>query len=240
MFQIFSTPRDAAEAVATDLAAKINSTAAADRHLTLALSGGNTPGLLFSVLAEKYSLSINWNFVDIFWVDERCVPPDHPESNYGMTREKLLAHISIPETNIHRIKGEADSPREAAASYSGEIMKYTRSVRGIPGFDIIILGMGEDGHTASIFPGRLDLFVTNLFCETSVHPVSGQNRITLTGKVINNAGKIIFLVTGNVKAQMIREIFMQGPEFLNLPAAHIIPSHGEVKWYIDTEAGHKL
>ena len=137
-YRIFPTALDLAERLASDLANKIEKAEKDNSPLTLALSGGNTPKLLFSVLAEKYHSSVNWHFVNLFWVDERCVPPNDPESNYGMTYRLLLEKIDIPMQNIHRMKGEND-PGTEAVRYSEEILANIRLVNDLPVFDIILL-----------------------------------------------------------------------------------------------------
>jgi len=203
---------------------------------TIALSGGSTPKLLFRHLADLYRDRIDWSKVHFFWGDERCVPPDHEESNYGMTRELLLQYIAIPEGNVHRIRGEAD-PGEEAQRYGEVIQEFVPKANGRPAFDLMILGMGDDGHTASIFPDQLELLKAEGPCAVASHPESGQQRITLTGPVINNAGLISFLVTGADKAPRIEEIFQKKGNWENYPAAHIQPERGELHWFLDEEAG---
>ena len=228
--------------LAADLAKEISEMAAAasasKRPLTIALSGGSTPDLLFSELAEKHGEATDWNYVHFFWGDERCVPPGDDESNYGMARKTLLSRISVPEQNIHRIRGEND-PEAESLRYAGEIMGKTRLRNNLPVFDLIILGLGGDGHTASIFPGDKDSLVTGDICAVARHPSTGQYRITLTARVINNADNIVFLVTGSNKAQIAAEI-IERPGILDYPAAFIEPSHGILKWYLDTDAASML
>ncbi len=213
--------------------AKINKT------FTIALSGGSTPEILFNILSSDYAGSVPWHLVHVFWSDERCVAPDDPESNYGMARRTLLSKIEIPDINIHRIKGE-DNPEEEALRYSDEISHFTRSWNGRPVFDLILLGLGEDGHTASIFPGHPELLESGKTCEVTYHPVTFQKRITLTGKVINNADAITFLVTGRKKEVVVEKMFKKDPHSLNYPAAFIVPVNGRLSWYIDSEAGGLL
>jgi len=171
----------------------------------IALSGGSTPELLYSVLGDHFSKSVNWENIHFFWGDERCVPAGSHESNFGMTHRSLLGKINIPASNIHRIRGE-DDPAMEASRYAGEISDYTRKRDGLPVFDLIILGLGEDGHTASIFPSEANLMESEKICEVASHPVSMQKRITLTGRIINNADKVTFLVTGRKKAVIVEKI----------------------------------
>jgi len=234
--KIFSTPYELAEALAFDLVNKIKEADKRKSLFTVALSGGNTPKLLFSLLGDHFASSVKWNMTHFFWVDERCVPPDNPESNYGMTKQAFLEKIDIPDSNIHRIKGE-DEPEKEAFRYPGEIKSFTRLKNGLPVFDLVLLGMGEEGHTASIFPGNEKLLNSDKICEVAIHPVTGQKRITLTGKVINNAVSIIFHVTGKNKAGIIKEILERKEPALRFPADHIVPVNGNLYWYLDKEAG---
>ena len=239
LYKIFRTPSELAEAFAKELAEKINVVGKSGLPFTLAVSGGNTPRLLFSILAEKYCTSVDWGTVHFFWVDERCVPPDDPESNYGMTKQILLDKINIPSCNIHRIRGE-DDPVKETERYSHEILMQIRTKDMLPVFDLIILGIGDDGHTASIFQDNLNLIDSEKICEVAVHPVSGQKRITLTGKVINNADFVTFLATGQNKARIIEEIYKKKAQYMNYPATSIAPLHGGINWLLDEKAGELI
>lgn len=233
---ILKSPAELAEKLAGEIASFIRNTWEKGTTATIALSGGNTPKLLFNELAVKYATSLKWDHVQLFWVDERCVSPGDPESNFGMTSRILLDKIGIPQANVHRMRGEGE-PAIEAARYSDEIRRNVRFKKGLPCFDIVLLGMGDDGHTASIFPGNLCLFDTDEICEVAVRTDSGQKRITLTGKVINNADVINFLVTGKNKTRIVRDIFENNAHSLNYPASFIVPSHGIVNWWLDKEAG---
>ncbi|MEL7342864.1 MAG: 6-phosphogluconolactonase, partial [Bacteroidota bacterium] len=168
----------------------------------IALSGGSTPRLLFEYLSEHFRESIPWGDVHLWWGDERCVPPDHEESNYLMTKETLLKGVILPPENVHRIKGE-NSPADEAVRYANEMKKSIPQKNDLPVFDLIYLGLGTDGHTASIFPDRMDLLTSTDLTAVASHPESGQTRISLTGPVLNNARKIAFLVTGASKAELV-------------------------------------
>lgn len=233
--KIFRSPYLLAEKFAEEFVAAINESAAEKRRCTIALSGGSTPELLFSLLGNHFSNSADWEYAHFFWGDERCVAADNSESNYGMARRKLFDRIDISSSNIHRIAGESD-PETEAARYSGEILEFTESSNGLPRFDLIILGLGEDGHTASIFPGMLNLMESDKICAVTTQPVSNQNRITLTGKVINNGSRIVFLVTGKKKAEIVEKIIKEREGYKNFPASHVVPVKGDLSWYIDLEA----
>jgi 6-phosphogluconolactonase len=204
-------------------------------NFNIALSGGNTPGLLFEVITLKYAGDIPWERVHLWWGDERCVSPENEESNYKLAHDKMISWIPIPEGNIHRIKGEED-PEDEAVRYSNEISSMLKKRVGWPVFDLIILGLGDDGHTASIFPNHIDLLDDENYCAVAEHPGTGQKRITLTGKVLNNAKNIFFLVTGKNKAPRISEIMNNDPVAKLLPAYHIEPGNGNLTWYIDQDA----
>lgn len=234
--RIFPTPQALAESLALDLFNKITCANTSVNHFTIALSGGNTPRLLFTVLGDQYASSVPWDKVHFFWVDERCVPPEDHESNFGMTNEVLFSKIKIPQENIHRIKGE-DDPTKEAERYSKEIIDFTVKRDRLPFFDIMLLGLGEDGHTASVFPGNEELFLTDKICTTAVQPSTGQKRITITGKIINNAGSIIFIVTGKNKAVIVNNIIGKHNNKKQFPASFVKPTDGRLLWYLDEEAG---
>jgi 6-phosphogluconolactonase len=237
--RIFRTPYELAEKFAGEMVLMIKQAAEANVPLTMALSGGSTPELLFSILGDHYSNSAPWEFVHFFWGDERCVPPVSPDSNFGMAFRTLFKKIKIPEKNIHRIYGEQE-PVSEAIRYSDLIANNTRKRDGLPVFDIVLLGLGADGHTASIFPGMNHLFNSDKICEVSHHPLSHQKRITLTGKIINNADNIKFLVTGKNKATIVRAIHKKDKNALNFPASLVVSLNGCIEWLIDSEAGSLL
>ena len=205
----------------------------------IALSGGSTPKLLFQILAEEYRHQIRWEQMHFYWGDERCVPPTDEESNYKAAFDLLLKNVVIPEGNIHRIHGEAD-PIKEAKRYSKVIIDNVPFTGGRPMFDLIILGMGSDGHTASIFPDQMQLLRSEQICEVATHPATGQQRVTLTGRVLNNALQTVFLVTGASKAPIVKTILGQEAGHLKYPAAHIHPKHGSLDWFLDNAAANDL
>jgi len=203
----------------------------------IALSGGSTPKILFELLADEYDEDIDWGKIHFWWGDERCVPPTDEESNYKMTKERLFDDVDIHEFNIHRVLGEND-PEQEGARYSKEIIDHLPQVNGRPQFDLIMLGMGNDGHTASIFPHQMELLESKEICGIATHPESGQKRVTLNGPVIKNAADICFLVTGEGKAEKVEEIFNQKEGYRSYPAAHF--NGDNVVWFLDNAAAMKM
>jgi 6-phosphogluconolactonase len=232
---IYVTPEETSRADAELVLEKAKEKHKKSLPFNIAVSGGTTPKLLFTIFATEYNESIPWHFVRIFWVDERCVPPTHPESNFGMTYESLLRHVPIHDANIFRMQGEID-PKTEALRYQ-ELLETELPVKdGFPQFDLVLLGMGDDGHTASIFPNDMSLLHSQLAVSVGVHPTSGQKRITLTGNTINQAEHIIFLITGSSKADVLRQIIYQEPSSDKFPAAHIHNNIGTTDFYLDKAA----
>lgn len=232
-YSVYTDKNEAAKLFASDVCELIKSTN--KQKITIAISGGSTPFVLFDIWATHYKTKIDWQRIHFFWVDERCVQPSSSESNYGNTNKVLFEKIKIPIENIHRIQGE-NSPEDEALRYSDEILKHVAIVNGIPQFDIILLGMGDDGHTASIFPPQIELMNSDQLISVAQNPYSKQNRLTLTGAVINNAVHIFFLVTGSAKAKIVKQIFNASTGYLEYPAAHIKAKTGNLKWILDKEA----
>lgn len=210
-----------------------------DSKVHVALSGGSTPKIVFDELARKYKESIAWENVLLYWGDERCVPPDDSESNYKMTVDHLISKIELPEKNIYRVKGEND-PAAEAISYGETLEMNLPKGEELPQFDLVILGMGEDGHTASIFPHEIQLWDSSKYCEVANHPETGQQRITITGKIINNAKLVVFLVTGTGKAHKVEEIINKSGAFREYPASLVSPNSGNLIWFVDEAAADKL
>ncbi|TNF69812.1 MAG: 6-phosphogluconolactonase [Gammaproteobacteria bacterium] len=205
-----------------------------------ALSGGSTPKEIFKALAEPANLEkINWEKIHFWWVDERCVPEDNSESNYGQAKKLLLSHLDIAEDQIHRVKGELPPP-QAAIEYIHEIKSHINHYdHNIPVFDLIWLGMGDDGHTASLFP---EYFISSdqNWVTVANHPQTGQLRVTLTLPVLNYAKQITFIVTGASKAEMLKTIFSGSETSLIYPAANVKPINGHLVWYVDAKAALEL
>jgi 6-phosphogluconolactonase len=239
MIHIYKTQEETVIQFAKYLISLVNENVKKNKNFNIALSGGNTPQILFKLLKENYSKIIDWNFVHFYWGDERCVLPDSEDSNYGHAFKLFLNSNEIPKQNIHRIMGEAN-PRIEAKRYSDEILKNIPVKNNLPLFDFIILGLGTDGHTASIFPNQMELLNSNNICEVAAHPATKQKRITLTGNVINNANNISFLVTGKSKAEVIANIFEKKNNYKNYPASYIKPIDGNLIWFLDKDASESL
>jgi len=207
------------------------------KEIFLCLSGGSTPEIIYQTLSKNYKTKIDWNKVNLFWGDERCVPPESDQSNYGMTKKYLLNFIDIPTKNIHYINGENDPEREAFR-YSDEIKKIVSNKIKYPKFDVVMLGLGEDGHTASIFPDQMEVIDSDKLCEVTLHPSTKQKRITLTGKIFNNAERVICLVTGKSKATIVKKVLQERKKIF--PAEFIQPENGELDFFLDSVAASLL
>lgn len=207
-----------------------------------ALSGGATPRRLYELLATNdYSSRIAWPSVHLFQVDERCVPPDHPESNFRMIREALLVPSRMPPENFQRMAGELANANEAARQYALELGRAIPNREGnCPRFDLVVLGMGNDGHTASLFPGSPALEDRDRWVCASSAGAGGLPRITLAYPVLNSAAVIVFLVSGSEKAATLERVLKGPPQPQRLPAQGISPVNGRLVWYVDEAAASRL
>ncbi len=207
----------------------------------LCLSGGATPKPLYELLATApFAKRIEWRRVHVFWGDERCVPPDEPASNYRMAREALLDHVPLPPTNVHRIRGE-DEPLDAAAAYEEVLGGFfgTEKTSVTTSFDLVLLGMGADGHTASLFPGSAAAHETGRWVVATAGPQPGSWRVSLTPVLLNAAADVTFLVSGVDKAERLKDVLEDRPRD-SLPAQLIQPTHGALHWMIDEAAATRL
>jgi 6-phosphogluconolactonase len=234
---LFDDIEGLASRLAGDFRKALVEKAASGESLIVALSGGHTPKAFFEVLAAPpYGESLPWDKVVFYWGDERCVPPDNDESNFKMTDLSLLSHIKIPGANIRRVLGE-NPPEKEAVRYAKEIKdNVPLGGNGFPRFDWILLGMGEDGHTASLFPGAPTLKEREKICVVATHPQTGQKRVSITFPVIDNADRVSFLVAGSEKAPVLKEILNKGSEPLPYPASMVHPTDGVLEWYVDKAA----
>ena len=202
------------------------------------LSGGTTPIGVYKVLAQSpFRNSVPWNSVHFFWGDERCVPPEDAESNYRQAFDYLLSNIAVDPEKIHRIKGEL-SPKEAAIDYINVLAGFAHDDHPWPIFDVALMGMGEDGHTASLFPGLIN-------AGEDVHPViqvnasyqnRPANRVTLTPVVFNSSRNVMFLVAGEAKAEALQKALSEKIDLKNIPVQRIQPSKGNLIWHVDSNA----
>jgi 6-phosphogluconolactonase len=210
---------------------------AAHGRFAVALAGGSTPRATYALLAtEEFAARVDWSRVHVFWGDERCVPPDHPDSNYRMVREALLDKIPIPTENVHRIRGEL-SPDQAALAYHEKL----EAVLGANGrFDLILLGMGADGHTASLFPGTAALHEQVRWVVAHYVDKLGMWRVTLTPVAINAAAHVTFIVSGAGKAERLRDALLGPYQPDVLPAQIVRPTDGHLLWLVDEAAAVHL
>ncbi len=203
--------------------------------VNVSLSGGSTPKLLFEILARDFADQLDWSRLHLFWGDERCVTPEDPESNFGQCKALLLDHVPIPAKNIHRVRGE-DDPVGEAVRYGKEISEQVSAgPGGYPAMDLMILGMGGDGHTASIFPHQMELLKEESICAVATHPESGQKRVSMTGPVLDASKKVAFLITGSSKTKVLAEILERSGQWETYPTSHL-ETAGPITIYADKAA----
>jgi 6-phosphogluconolactonase len=206
----------------------------------VALSGGSTPRATHERLAHQHCDDIDWNHVEVFWGDERFVPPDDPESLFRMARETLLDHVPIPAANIFPMPTVGGTPEAAARAYA-ETLAATCSA-ALPRFDLIFLGMGPDGHTASLFPGQLEVVAPSGDLVAAIYgaPKPPPTRLTFTYKLLNAAANVIFLVAGADKAPTLRAVLRGPDDVTHLPAQGVRPTAGALTWLVDQAAAREL
>lgn len=204
-----------------------------------ALNGGGTPERLFQLLASDYRDEVEWGKAHIFWGDERCVPPTDAGSNYRQAYEALLSKVPIPETNVHRVLGELD-PISASKNYAETLKSFSDNDFEFPRFDLVYLGMGEDGHTASLFPGSPAQTNEPVLAVTAHYQDRPVNRVTLTQLIFNQARMIVFMATGEKKAIALAEVLSDRYNPAQYPAQRIEPKDGQLIWLVDDSAAGKL
>jgi 6-phosphogluconolactonase len=242
-YSVLPAPEQLA-AGAAQLFASVSAAAVKTRDVVrVAISGGNTPKRMFELLADRgqpYFLAVPWDKLQLFWVDERCVPPTHAESNYRMTNEALLSHVPLSSSQVHRMEGELD-PEIAAARYESEI-RNTFRLEGaeMPAFDLIFLGMGDDGHTASLFPHTEALDEMSRIAVANHVPQKDAWRVTLTWPVINHGREVAFLIQGEDKAQVLHDVMLGPYDPESKPAQLIRPGSGRLTLLLDSAAASKL
>ncbi len=235
MVHVFSSLEELHRSAAHAIVHEAQKAVAARGLFSLVLSGGSTPKAVYEQLAGEMTHShVTWENVHVFWGDERCVPPDHAESNYRMVHETLLRRITIPPTNIHRIEAELP-PKDAAERYEKELrLFFMLKEKEFPRFDLILLGLGEDGHIASLFPGTPILTETKRLVAETFVPKLKANRISMTLPTINNARALMFLVAGASKAKILYEVLETTSD--HYPAQRVQPTDGLLLWFVDADA----
>ena len=238
MIEIFANAQELARGAAEYLVARSGEAVAQKGFFTVALSGGSTPKALFQLLAdpdEPFHTQVPWSRAHFFWSDERHVPPDHPDSNYRMAHEAMLSRVPVPESNVHRVHSENPDANAAAAEYEQTILQLTKQT--LPQLDLILLGLGPDGHTASIFPGSEVLHETKRLVAAPWVEKFNAYRITMTLPLLNNGAAVLFLVSAAEKAEIVKQV-IEGPKLF--PAQHVEPTHGQVIWMLDKDAAKNL
>jgi 6-phosphogluconolactonase len=242
MIEVFPTPDALADAVARHVVDCARAAISATGRFTVALSGGSTPKAAYSRLASAdWGLANDqWRRVHVVWGDERCVPPDDPRSNYRMAKEALLDRVPIPPDQIHRIRGE-DDPPQAAAEYERQLrlLLTCHPERSARHLDLVLLGLGEDGHTASLFPGQPAVHETERWVLAVPAPTGHMWRVTLTPAILNSARNVTFIVAGAGKAARLQQVIERPFAADQLPAQAIRPIQGRLTWMVDQAAGSR-
>jgi 6-phosphogluconolactonase len=236
---IFDDAEGVARAAAERFAEIADESVRAKGRFSVALSGGSTPRRVYELLAgEEFGGRVDWSKAHVFFGDERCVPPGDEASNYRMAHDALLARAGVPGGNVHRMIGEGDAVANARL-YEDELRSYFVG-ESPPAFDLVMLGLGEDGHTASLFPGTRALEEGGAWVVANWVEKLGAYRLTLTAPVINRAAHVMFVVTGAGKAESLYEVLKGARDERRLPAQSIKPVGGSLEWFIDRAAGAKL
>jgi 6-phosphogluconolactonase len=237
----FATPQDLFAAAADEIVQASNYAIAERGRFSIALSGGSTPRTLFTLLANSARSSVQWEKSYFFWSDERHVPPDDKDSNYRMAQEAMLSKVPVPVGNIFRIPAENPDADAAALSYEETLRKFFSGEPGqIPRFDVILLGMGPDGHTASLFPETAALEERNRLVVANWVEKLKTSRITFTLPLLNAARCVAFLVSGTDKASMLRTVLQSDAPGKQYPSKLVRPSEGKLVWFLDRAAASQL
>jgi 6-phosphogluconolactonase len=242
-YSVYDIPERLAAAAASMFARIAAESAAARGVARIAISGGSTPKRMFALLADEsqpFRARVPWDKLELYWVDERCVAPDDPDSNYRMTREQLLSKVPLPADKIFRMEGELD-PEEAASRYES-LLRINWRLEGAqaPQFDLVLLGMGDDGHTASLFPHTDAINELGRLVVANHVPQKDTWRITLTWIVINHARSVCFLIEGPAKADVLHEVLLGDYDPEHLPSQLIRPENGKLHLLLDAEAARRL
>jgi 6-phosphogluconolactonase len=237
--RVYDTPEELAEAAARDFAARAKSAIEERGRFTVALAGGSTPKRTYEVLGGEYADALDWDRVHLFFGDDRTVPPDHEDSNYRMVRETLLSRIRVG--SVHRMRCELP-PEDAAAGYEEELREFfgENSPGGVPRLDLVLCGLGEDGHTLSLFPATAALEVADRLVVANPVIQLESARVTLTIPVVNAARAVSFLVAGEGKAAALREILEGYADPRAYPAKYVDPQSEDLTWMVDRAAARDL
>jgi 6-phosphogluconolactonase len=238
--QVFPGSAELSRAAADLFASTAQAAISTRGRFLAALSGGSTPRAMYVMMAKSpYRERLPWGKMLFFWGDERCVPPDDAESSYNQARTAWLAHVPVPEGNVFRVKGEL-GPLAAAEDYAHQLKSVAQAGLDWPRFDLVLLGLGADGHTASLFPGSDDTSGVATVAVTAHYQERPANRVSLTPDVFNSASSIIFLATGAEKAQALATTLAGAREPVKYPAQRIHPVDGNIWWLVDTAAASLL
>jgi len=240
--EIFRNAAELAQQAAQLILTQSQLGVARNNLFTIALSGGSTPKRLYELLADptqQFRSQLPWDCIHFFWTDERHVPPDHPDSNYRMVREAMLVRAPVPPTNVHRMLSEKPNASEAANDYESQLRDFFHLPAGeLPRIDFALLGLGPEGHTASLFPDSEVLQETQRWVAAPWIAKLNSYRLTMTLPVLNNASTVVFLVSGSEKAEILREVLKGEPD--RFPAQRINPTNGALSWLVDENAASKL
>lgn len=241
MIQVFANADDLASSAAELFVRHARAAVTAHGRCTVALAGGGTPNALYDLLATRHRNSTPWEAIHFFWGDERHVPPDHRDSNFRAASEAMLDHVPVPPAHVYRIRGELPNAADAAADYEQTLRReFGLGRTAVPMFDLVLLGMGADGHTASLFPDSEALAARDHLVLAPWVAKFGASRITLTLPVLNNAAMVVFLVSGVEKAETLRAV-LEGPfQPVQFPAQAVRPSNGQLLWFVDATAAAQL
>ncbi len=239
IIQIFKDIHELSKSAARSFADIANQAIEERGRFLVSLSGGNTPMKLYELLGAQFQDQVEWSRVHFFWGDERCVPVDDPGNCYGQAKNVFLDKVNVPVENIHRVESEL-KPAEAAYRYAGTLKQFADAPQEWPRFDLVLLGMGDDGHTASLFPGSSVEVNTPTLAVVANYQDRPANRVTLTQNVFNSARNIFFLVSGKSKAATLQSVLRGEYKPEQYPAQRIAPQDGVLTWLVDQDAAGLL
>lgn len=239
--RVLTTPQELFAAAADEVIQLANQAVSARGRFTIALSGGSTPKSLYNLLATNARTALPWEKMFFFWSDERHVPPDNPESNYRMANEAMLSKVPVPTANVFRPATENTDAEAVATEYEATLKKFFQLSAGqFPQFDLILLGMGPDGHTASLFPGTAGLQEKNRIVIANWVEKLKTYRLSFTFPVLNAAACVTFLVSGTDKADVLKGVLEESAPGAPYPASLVNPEHGKLIWFLDRAAASGL